>query len=193
MHEDDKDQPLDVGGLYMNRVPRGGLEDEVVNALKVHGSIRQARTRGPVYVWGLRAAAAVVLFFAGWSSATVAGGVPVADLVSPGGGQYMLLLWEGPEFRPDESLAVEYGAWGQAVAESGVALSGDELGLRDGMFGPDDLRSGESAAGPGPSNEYRLGGYFMVDADEAEATRLARGHPHLKYGGWVEVVPVVRR
>ncbi|MCH7532891.1 MAG: hypothetical protein IIB36_14200 [Gemmatimonadetes bacterium] len=40
----------------------------------------------------------------------------------------MLLLWEGPEFRADQSLAEEYGTWGRTVGESGIPISGDELG-----------------------------------------------------------------
>lgn len=69
----------------------------------------------------LQAAAAVVLFVSGWGTAQIGRGVPVDE-------RYMLLLWEGPEFRADQSLAEEYGTWGRTVGESGIPISGDELG-----------------------------------------------------------------
>lgn len=63
----------------------------------------------------------MVLFLSGWGTAQIGRGVPVDE-------RYMLLLWEGPEFRADQSLAEEYATWGRTVGESGIPISGDELG-----------------------------------------------------------------
>ena len=107
--------------------------------------------------------------------------------------QHMLLLWEGPGFQPDESVAEEYGAWGRAVAESGVAISGDELAPERERFGPTQVVSDGAAAVAGPPTEYYVGGYFMIGVGSDEAAELAENHPHRRYGGWVDVVPVVVR
>ena len=66
MHEHDRDQPVDAGGLYMDRVPRASLEDEVVEGLRGRGALGRPNARRS---WGLQAAAAGVLFLSGWGSA----------------------------------------------------------------------------------------------------------------------------
>ena len=134
----------------------------------------------------LQAAAAVVLFLSGWGTAQIGRGVPLE-------GQYMLLLWEGPEFQPDPSLAEQYGTWGRDVGQSGIPISGDELGPSSRMLGPTSFLAPSASSGSGAPGAYHLGGYFLVDAGEEEALTLAENHPHRSYGGWVEVVPVIVR
>jgi len=80
------------------------------------------------------------------------------------------------------------------VAESGVSISGDELGPIRRLFGP--VEGDSTSVGPtdaSPASEYRVGGYFMIGAGEEQAAELAESHPHRRNGGWVEVAPVVMR
>ncbi len=46
MHEHDRD-PADAGGLYMDRMPRASLEDEVVERLRERGALRGSYTTQP--------------------------------------------------------------------------------------------------------------------------------------------------
>ncbi len=188
MHEHDQDQPVEVGGLYMDRVPRASLEDEVVQGLRGRGVLQRPNTSRRTRM--LQAAAGVVLFLTGWGGGW---GTAQIDRSVPVDEQYMLLLWEGPEFEADQSLAEEYGAWGRTVGESGVAVSGEELGSSRQLLGPTNLVAQGAAGATGPPSEYRLGGYFMLGAGEEEALALAENHPHRRHGGWVEVAAVVVR
>ena len=102
----------------------------------------------------------------------------------------MLLLWEGPDFAegtPAGSFADEYAAWAADVARRGVSLSGSELGSERAMIAPD----GGNATS---LSDATLGGYFILEASSVAAVRQAtEGHPHLRYGGWIEVAPIVSR
>ncbi len=112
------------------------------------------------------------------------------------GKQQYLLLLEGPaRTRPagvppsaadsvaERALVQEYGAWAGALARSGALvmaekLADDEITIlaRDGAISP----------ARDPADE--VGGFFLIQvADAAEAHRIARECPHLKYGGTVQV------
>lgn len=179
----DSDIDVELEGLYADREPSRALEERVVSDWRELSGVRR---RAPARRWSLRAAAAVVLLAAGWAA---------GRWVGPGGAgereaRYMLLLWEGPGFAAGvdpSTFAPEYAGWARGVASSGIAVTGEELALERAWVGP----GGASERPPGTAG-LRLGGYFLVDvADEAAARRLARAHPHLGHGGWIEVAPLV--
>ena len=86
--------------VYMDRVPRKGLEDDVVGTLK-SGGLLGAQPSG-WRSWSLRAAAAAVFFLSGWGSARMTPSSTNDSPESVGAPHTMLLLWEGPEFRSEE-------------------------------------------------------------------------------------------
>jgi hypothetical protein len=224
MHDND-DQPAGspvprLDRLYADRELPPALERRVLDGLRSSGLIgtrhgESADAGAPVAndpsrdgrqpsrrawrVAGLRSAAALVVFAAGWwvgatreETQTVA---PTATSVAPDATgvaaeqQFMLLLWEGRGFATGidpAAAAAEYAAWAGSVARSGVRISGDELGTERAVVG---------SASAGPSADgARVGGYFLVEvANIEEARGLLAGHPHLANGGAIEIAPIVTR
>lgn len=191
----------DLGGLYNEREPPAELEERVVRALRVEtgrggpGAVQPdpggrerggglGGTRQPR--WAL-IAAGLVLFIAG--SLVGRATIRPSDVVAPTTGQpFMLLLWEDDRFSAGspEAVAAEYAAWAESVAQGGAPISGDELGPSRTV--------GPLGDGSGPAPDARIGGYFLVHAESAEAAgRLALQHPHVEYGGWIDVAPILHR
>jgi len=104
--------------------------------------------------------------------------------------QYMLLLYDNPsnwqKLSPEEmQKAIEkYFAWTKkSFTVDSKRLAGDPGRV---------IRSqgGNPRATDGPYSETKevLGGYYTIDAaNYDEAVQRALGHPHLEYGGTIEV------
>jgi len=109
--------------------------------------------------------------------------------------QYVLLL-HGPartaplsarqsaaDSAAEVAIVAEYRAWAMRLRESGALVMAEKLA--------DDpvtmlASTGATELPHGTANE--LGGFFLIQAaDSAEAFRIARECPHLKYGGTVQV------
>lgn len=193
----DEDRPIDLESAFAGRTPDAGTEDEVVALLRAEGLLRGGRH--PLRAWGVRAAAAVLLFTGGWISSSVASRIstraPAGIVTGPAAptGQaptaraYMLLMWEGPDYVEEDitgERASEYGRWARSVAAEGIPISGEELAPVRQMLAPTNIAA---AADP-----RRISGYFVVQTDSARAVALAAAHPHRTHGGWVEVAPIVR-
>lgn len=204
---DHTDRPIpELDALYADREPPPPLEERATQEFRnVAGAWRadervqwthatshgNARGMSPL----LRIAAAITIFIAGFATARLI--TPAAapgDVATPaadepagdGGRRYMLLLWERPDFAtdvPPERLVAEYTAWAVATARTGIDISGHELGVeRVVVQGPAE----GTAAGE------RVGGFFIVAVpDAAAARRLAEGHPHIVYGGRIEIAEVL--
>jgi hypothetical protein len=182
------DDAVDLRSLYADRSPPDTLEERVVRSLASQGLLR-ARAQGRRRLGAARAvlgvAAGVLLFAAGWGLGRGAA-APELDPTGPG---FMLLLWEGPAYAPaqdGDAVAAAYAAWATSVAERGVPISGDELGGERTLLAPAGIE-------PDSPRELTLGGYFLVGGTAESVTSLARDHPHLANGGWVEVVPLAGR
>lgn len=104
--------------------------------------------------------------------------------------QYMLLLYDDPtgwaKLSPDQmQKAIEkYMAW----TKKPFTKDSQRLAQDAGRV----IRSqgGKPKATDGPYSETKeiLGGYYTIEAaNYDEAVKLALGHPHLEYGGTVEV------
>ncbi len=98
--------------------------------------------------------------------------------------------WEhwGPE--EWKTLVGKYMAWSERLLESNQLLSDKSLKLTDGDgawikgFGPDAVVTD----GPYGETKDHIGGeYVIVARDYDEAVAIARLHPNLEYGGYVEV------
>ena len=112
--------------------------------------------------------------------------------------QYMCLIydnervWQG--MSDDEKNAVygEYGAFTKSIQESGNMVAGDAL-QPTSTATTVRVRDGETLMTDGPFAETKeqLGGYYLIEAKDAdEALAIAARIPSAKYGS-IEVRPVV--
>ncbi|HEY4364328.1 MAG TPA: YciI family protein [Bryobacteraceae bacterium] len=103
--------------------------------------------------------------------------------------QYLLLLYQDPKWMqnlsPEEmQKAVEkYTAWmKKSFTKGGQRLSGPGKVMRPGEGKP------RVVDGPYSETKEALGGYYLIEAaSEEEAVTLTMDHPHLEYGGTIEV------
>ena len=104
--------------------------------------------------------------------------------------QYMLLLYNDPsswETRSPEEM--------QKAIEKYMAWTKMPFTVRSARLGKDAgrvLRSngGQPRVSDGPYSETKevLAGYYLIEAGNYdEAVERARNHPHLEYGGTIEV------
>jgi hypothetical protein len=104
--------------------------------------------------------------------------------------QYMLLLYDDRQgwqkLSPEEmQQAIEkYHAWMQKPFNKDGKRLADDLGRV--------VRSdqGKPRATDGPYSETKevLGGFYLIEAqDYDEAVELTKTHPHIEYGGTIEV------
>jgi hypothetical protein len=102
--------------------------------------------------------------------------------------QFMLLLYEDPsqwgKLSPDEmQKAIEkYTAWRQKAVDSHRLAEDPGKVIRS--------QAGKTRTTDGPYSETKevLGGYYTIEAaNYDEAVKKALTHPHLEYGGTVEV------
>ncbi len=105
--------------------------------------------------------------------------------------QFMLLLRGGGEFpvhSPEEMQKVleKYLAWADKLRKDGRHRGGEEL--KDGGRVM-SIKNGKVAIdGPYTETKEIVGGYFLYEAkDLDEATEIAKGCPHLGFGGSVEI------
>ena len=104
--------------------------------------------------------------------------------------QFMLLIYGDPtrwlKQSPEEMQAAieKYRAWTTKPFTKGSGRLADDVGKV--------LRSngGKPVASDGPSSETKevLGGFYTIEAaDYDEAVRIANDHPHIEYGGTIEI------
>ena len=104
--------------------------------------------------------------------------------------QFMLLLYDNPsdwqKVSPEEMQAAieKYRAWMHKPFTKDAKRLADDPGrvIRS--------KGGQSRATDGPYSETKevLGGYYVIEADDYDhAVALAMEHPHLEYGGTLEI------
>jgi hypothetical protein len=166
----------------------GALEGRVVGALVQSGRIRR-------HVPWLRVAAclaaAVIMFAGGWMVGRSYHGPQARN----SGNRFLILLQAGGVSTADEpphgsaeeeNRVSEYVAWMRGLRADGHLLQGERLADSGGELNS----SGES------DTQWSLAdgavvGFFVVSApDLAQAVELARGCPHLRHGGRIEVRPI---
>lgn len=166
-----------LAALRKDVQPSPALEEAVLGRLAPLGLVRG---RGAASRRWLRPtlllAAAAGLFLAG----LLAGGQGFrAQTPSTSLPRYVLFLeGSGPEPPArEEALRVqEYKSWARRMAGEGHLVAGEKLS-------PKATRVGGASA---PAGGESVRGYFVIAAaDDAQALTIARGCPHLRYGGWI--------
>jgi hypothetical protein len=107
---------------------------------------------------------------------------------------YMLLLHEDESQRAgishDRMMAMiqEYRAWSTKLRAEGRIVGGEKLGEDSGKVLREKNGKVTITDGPYAESKEIVGGFFMIAAkDYDEACSIARGCPHLKYYGRIEV------
>lgn len=122
-----------------------------------------------------------------------------ADGAGHGAEEYLLLLHEEPDIfeslSPEEfQRAIErYRAWTEELQRDGSFLASDKLTDGEGRVLRKEERELRVTDGPYAETKEVIGGYYAVRAGSyEEAVALARGCPHLDYGGTIEIRQVER-
>jgi hypothetical protein len=107
---------------------------------------------------------------------------------------YLLLLREEPELferMPPEEIerAIgRYRAWSDELRASGRYLASDKLTDGEGRVLRPEAGRVRVIDGPYAEAKEVMGGYYAIRAASYdEAVEIARGCPHLDYGGTIEV------
>jgi hypothetical protein len=108
--------------------------------------------------------------------------------------RYLLLL-HGPAQTPPQTaeqsvadsiagaaIVAEYKAWAMRLRDSGALVTAEKLAAN-----PVTMLSASGATELPRGTADELGGFFLIQADSAEAYRIARECPHLRHGGTVQV------
>ncbi len=108
--------------------------------------------------------------------------------------RYLLLL-HGPAQTPPQTaqqavadsiagaaIVAEYKAWAMRLRDSGALVTAEKLAAN-----PVTMLTANGATEMPRGTADELGGFFLIQADSAEAYRIARECPHLRHGGTVQV------
>ena len=180
------------------------VERRVERSLRARGLLAP-RTPAWFRLAGATAAALLLVAAGFWLGAIAGGSSGGSDrLAAPSAGdadstdaaqQYVLLLYEGDDFRPtsdEQALVAEYRGWAVGLAREGSLVEGEKLDETGILL---ERPGGEGSALPGGDHGSplgRLGGYFVISAaDRTEALAIAGTNPHLRHGGRIVVRPIV--
>ena len=106
--------------------------------------------------------------------------------------QYALFLYDDPttweKLNPQQLQEAfgKYMAWGANASEAGHLVAGQKLTINPGKV----IRGAKQVVTDGPYSETKevLGGYYIIQAkDFDEALQRTLNHPHLSYGGTIEL------
>ncbi len=182
------------------------LEDRAVAALKTQGLINTGKGGLRMkLITAFAVAAVIVLSFVSGVVVTKTGTPEPPEMAvtepAPGTHEYMLLMFteqetvaEAPaEMTPEEMKAYEeryeaiideYRGWAEERRAEGRLVSAEKLEDTVRILTP------ESTTSTLPEGRV-LGGYFLIRANSLEeAAEIASTHPHIRYGGQVEIRPI---
>ncbi|HVP53616.1 MAG TPA: YciI family protein [Candidatus Eisenbacteria bacterium] len=104
--------------------------------------------------------------------------------------QYGLILYGDPtrwkKISPEEMQKVtdKYMEWGRKAASAGFLRSSHRLAEDVGKV----MRGAGVTDGPFSETKEILGGFYLIEAASyQDAVKLTTGHPHIEYGGTIEV------
>lgn len=202
---DERDPPADLDdrdaleGWGADWKAPPSLRKETVRAARERGLLK-GMTMNSRRLWF--AAAAIAAFLVGYGLGGRSAGRPEVIMESSkseappaaaAGPQYALMLFENNSYQTPageaemEARIGEYTNWARTIAEAGRFITGEKLS-DEGRWCR--IEGGAMAVATPAIDPARgaLAGYFVVGAGSFdEAMELAKGCPHLKYGGSVEI------
>jgi hypothetical protein len=175
-----------IDALSREENPPREVEDHVVRALRRRVLLRRSGARRGWLALGA-VAAGLLLVLAGYA----AGRSSNRHAPAPSSPRFALLLLRGSEpiaaRRADEAGRVaEYREWARGLARGGRFVEGEKLEDRGAR-----LRSPSEAGDATSPSPDEIRGFFVISARSFEdALTVARGCPHLRYGGTILVRPI---
>lgn len=168
-------------GLKETQTPPQTLENQVVNQLISQGLVKPRTTSRLLRTWGISIAASIIFFVAGYYvhafSSTSARNY-LADF------NYMLLLHEDSQFitgDPQQRFQ-EYAQWMGGIYEKGMQIDGQEL-----------ARKAHNVQTQASKKSYTTGYFLLKAATLQQAKEVAQSCPHVKYGGDIEIKPILKQ
>jgi hypothetical protein len=159
-----------------------------METLTVQGVLRGEHRR---WATAARIAAALVIFAVG----AMAGRAMPRAVSRDSAPRYLLALHEDSAFVPAQPIAAlvnEYGAWAEGLARRGQLVTAEKLSEWEVVLTGAGAGGGATAA-PAPGARSTLSGFFLIRAaDRAQPQAIALTHPHLRYGGTIEIREVER-
>ncbi|MEX0288904.1 MAG: YciI family protein [Flavobacteriaceae bacterium] len=174
--------------LERDESPPALMEARIIEKLKSHNLIttKKANKMNTAFKWIAAAAAAVTLFFFGNYTGKQASAVPEIDPTKA----YMLILHEDERFTPGDpqEMYQEYARWMENTMSKGIAMTGNELSNTTSI-----VDQQQKVTTPDPNSAITTG-YFLMEVNSLEAAlEVAKGNPHIKYGGTIEVKQIIVR
>lgn len=193
-NEMDAERAAVLDGLPAEDEPPAALEQRVVAALREQGLLRGPRRLRSLPRLAVAAAAGAALLAAGWIAGSArSSSLPVPGTALPAAAPqptHLLLLRAGDGYRAAPTPAAvrervaEYRAWARRESRAGRLVDGYRLAYDAEIV---------TAGGDVPPSTREVQGLFLVIARDLEAAvEMARGCPHVSYGGAVEVRPIDR-
>lgn len=181
----EKEQQL-FHGLKNEMDPPAQLEEKIIVRLAEEGLLQKKNTSKAYLKIAVAIAAGVLVFMGGLYFGKERSETSVA--IDPEHG-YMLILYEDQNFKqgnPSE-MAIEYGQWMQNAIDGGINMTGHELNAKGAII--DGQKRVVMLA---DNQEKRTTGYFILEASSFEkAINMAMNSPHIKYGGTMEIRPII--
>jgi len=182
--------------LTKENAPPSFLEERIVAALKQSNLIRSPKPSWwPSYPKIAVAVAASLLLLVLGAWAGIKWVSAPRQATTP---EFMLVLrtrsGESQTKSPDEVLRTvkEYSNWAGDVRQSGLLVQGEKLKREARIIRAVDGRVAVSED-QASSADGVIAGYFLIQAQDFDgAVKIAKGCPHLKYGGTIEVRQIDR-
>lgn len=114
--------------------------------------------------------------------------------------KYALLIYADPlaagqmDEASQKTMYEEYAKFSAGLAEHGLMRGGEELSLTSVTTVQNDNGKTLTVDGPFAETKEQLGGFFLIECESLDqALEAAAGVPSVRYGGKVEVRPVVEQ
>lgn len=200
-NESEGAEPLALESWGADRTAPPELRGRVLEAARSRGLVEGGIMSKRGFWMGAVATAAALMFVVGFGlgsrQAGKAGDVtqtkpdaaPTAATTTP---KFALFLFEDAAYQspPDDQMMArvgEYGGWARDLAVAGRYVDGEKL-ADDGRFCRVENGALAAVAPQADAKRGRLTGYFVIGAASLDdAMEVAKGCPHLKYGGTVEI------
>ena len=158
-----------------------GFERELIGNLRQQNLIHQSKKRTVMKKTIINIAASIALLLGGYYLGKLNFSKASTDSLKQ---EYALFLYENEEFKvgDTQTLVQEYKSWAVNLGKAEKLAYAEKLNdAEDYWFGKTSVRNRTS----------KLTGYFVFYADNfEEAKKIANTHPHVGYGGGLELRPI---